>query len=162
MTMSHPKLLFGAAGFGVEFVSTEAVREILETLSALGITEIDTAARYPPTDMGASERLLGATKAASLGFQIDTKVLITGRDTSGTLEADKIATSLQTSHKSLQLSHNQKIRVLYAHAPHPTTPIRDQAAAFDAEFRDGHFEKVGVRTRCHAISYSLTSMSFPS
>lgn len=144
MMTNPPQLLFGAAGFGDEFSTADSVREVLEALKAYGIVTVDTAALYPPTDVGASEKLLGEAAAAKLGFKVDTKVLVTGMDTSGTLEPAKIEASVNTSFQRLQLQHGHHIRVLHAHAPDTTTPIKDQAAAFDAEYRKGRFEKFGV------------------
>lgn len=139
---THPKLIFGAAGFGDEFKTAESVQELSKTLKASGITTLDTAALYPPTAVGASEQLLGVTGAIKNGFKVDTKVMIFGISGDGTLEPAKIEASVNTSIERLKLQDGEKINVLHVHAPDSTTPIKDQVAGFHAEFKKGHFEKV--------------------
>ncbi len=90
------------------------------------LTELTTAARYPATNSGASERLLGLAGAAKHGFTIDTKVVCSG-DGSGSLEPAAIDKSLEGSYERLQL-HNATVNVLYAHMPDPKTPLEEQAA----------------------------------
>lgn len=92
-----PRLIFGAASFGMNFVSREDVQEVLRYLKENDITHIDTAGRYPPTSPGRSEKLIGETEAASQGFTIDTKILTMGSDHSGELENAAIEKSVSTS-----------------------------------------------------------------
>ncbi|AEO64699.1 uncharacterized protein THITE_2110991 [Thermothielavioides terrestris NRRL 8126] len=140
--MSHPILIFGGGWIGKEFGSREEVSDLLKTLQARGITRLDTAARYPPTDPGASERLLGEAGAPSRGFTIDTKVLCSG-DGSGSLEPAAIEESVKASHERLQL-HDGKINVLYAHRPDPKTPLEEQAAGLNAQYEKGLVNKIGL------------------
>lgn len=142
MPPAHPKLIFGAAGIGDEFKTAESVTDLLRTLKSSAVTTLDTAALYPPTAIGASEKLLGDTGAAKNGFKIDTKVMVTSIIGDGTLEPAKIEASVNTSMERLKLPHGGKINVLHAHAVDNSTPIKDQAAGFDAEFKKGHFDKV--------------------
>lgn len=98
----HPKLTFGGAAIGSSYLTTESVTGLLDVLKKQGITRIDSAARYPPTDPGKSELLLGKAKAAEAGFTIDTKIDTVG-DGSGTLTATAIADSLKASFNRLQV-----------------------------------------------------------
>ena len=148
---SSPQLIFGCGGVGIEFAGEEAVAELLQTLKDVGVTRLDTAALYPPTDIGASQRLIGQAGAARMGFTIDTKVMVSIHGGKGTLEPEKIAESASQSQKSLQFPEGQRINVLYAHAPDVATPLRDQAAGFDAQYKKGMFDKVCKRfyLLCH-------------
>lgn len=69
-----PTLIFGGASIGDAYKTSGTVKSLFTQLKALGINRIDTAARYPALDPGASERLLGEAGAASEGFIIDTKI----------------------------------------------------------------------------------------
>ncbi|KAM0315268.1 hypothetical protein ACHAO8_004034 [Botrytis cinerea] len=100
--MGHPSLIFGAASIGMDFSTQESVQDALEVLKELNISQIDTAGRYPPTNHGRSEELLGEVGAASQGFSISTKILATQLGYgSGELEASAIKKSLDTSFKRL-------------------------------------------------------------
>jgi aflatoxin B1 aldehyde reductase len=90
-----PQIVFGGASLGHEFLTEESVQEVLTLLQKLGITQIDTAARYPPINHGMSEKLLGITHAASQGFAIDTKIFTTGGD--GELDRASIQKSVSAS-----------------------------------------------------------------
>ncbi|KAI1612562.1 hypothetical protein EDD36DRAFT_437212 [Exophiala viscosa] len=75
-----PTLFFGTATFGSfaipTFTSPANVSDLLDAVKQLGITELDTAARYPYDNTGGSERILGEVQASSKGFSINTKVLL--------------------------------------------------------------------------------------
>ncbi len=137
---AHPLLIYGGAAVGDSYTTPEAVSELLNTLQSLGIDRIDTAARYPATNSGASERLLGLAGAAKHGFTIDTKVVCSG-DGSGSLEPAAIDKSLEGSYERLQL-HNATVNVLYAHMPDPKTPLEEQAAGLNAQYEKGLCKKV--------------------
>ncbi|KAI1660053.1 NADP-dependent oxidoreductase domain-containing protein [Daldinia decipiens] len=144
-----PHIIFGCGGLGNEFVgatnsSNSSVRELLELLKEAGINRLDTAALYPPSDIGASQRLLGQVGAARLGFIIDTKVLISMSGFKGTLEPEKIAKSIAESHEALRFGDGQRINVFYPHAPDVATPLKDQAAGFHEQYKKGLFDKLGV------------------
>lgn len=138
-----PKLIFGCGGLGNEFVGKDSVAELLQTLQELGIDRLDTAALYPPDDPGKSQHLLGEARAVQMGFKIDTKVLISLTRYRGTLEPEKIARSITESYKSLQLDEH-RINVFYPHTPDLATPLADQAAGFDLQYRKGLFDKVSI------------------
>lgn len=95
--MGVPRLIFGAASFGMNFVNPEDVQEVLNYLKENNITHLDTAGRYPPTSPGRSEELLGETKAVSQGFTIDTKILTLYLDHRGELERSAVEKSINTS-----------------------------------------------------------------
>ncbi|KAI0099188.1 Aldo/keto reductase [Nemania sp. FL0031] len=139
---SHPQLIFGGASIGAAFTTREQVVELLRTLQSLGVTRIDTAARYPPTNFGASERLLGEARVADLGFSIDSKIFV-GSVAEGSLAPHAIETSMTQSYDRMQL-HGHRLNVLHCHRPDPETPLAEQAKALDAQYRAGLFEKLGV------------------
>ncbi|TVY32963.1 Oxidoreductase [Lachnellula subtilissima] len=135
-----PQIVFGGASLGHEFPTEESVQEVLTLLKDLKITKIDTAARYPPTNHGMSEKLLGITHAASQGFAISTKIFTTGGDGSGELDRASIQKSFSTSLERLGVD---QVDILYIHRPDPTTPLKVQAAAFDELF-EGKFKRLGL------------------
>lgn len=139
MAQAHPHLVFGTSTIGVNYKTPEAVKEVLQVAESAGIREIDTAALYPFINVGESERLLGKAEAAAQGFTIGTKILVPIADPNGSLEAAKINMSVATSQERLRV---QKLDTLYFHAPDHTTPLGDQAAAVDALYKKGVFEKV--------------------
>ena len=132
-----PHLIFGCASVGKNYATKEEVEELTRTLQSIGLGHLDTAARYPPTSPGLSEKLLGeATVGAS--FLVDTKILISG-DGRGHLSEANIAKSIEQSYESLKVT---KINILYCHGPDKQTPIAEQAAAFDKFYREGKFKHV--------------------
>lgn len=141
MAFEHPRLLFGGATIGDEYATPEQVTDLLDRLDALGVREIDTAARYPALKFGASEGLLGEVGAAARGFDLDTKILVLSADGKGSLHPQKINGSVEKSYEALQM-HGKKLHVLYCHAADLETPLEDQAAALDALHKKGVFEKV--------------------
>lgn len=142
--MSTPKLLFGAGSIGTtakSFTFTwdtpEAVSSLLDALENLGITELDSAAAYPPGNPWNAERLLGQAKAGKRGFIIDTKVIPVGNR----LNEQGISFSVD---KSLALLGVNGVRVLYSHMPDLKTPIEETAAAYHQQYLAGKFEKVNL------------------
>ncbi|KAK6837935.1 oxidoreductase [Apiospora arundinis] len=121
----------------------DAIAELLQTLKEVGITRLDAAGLYPPSDIGASQRLLGQNGAAAkLGFTIDTKSMVNITGGAGTLEPAKIERSAAQSANNLNFGEGGKINVFYAHAPDRNTPLQDQAAGFDAQYKKGLFNEV--------------------
>ena len=95
--MSPPDIIFGGALLGASSHKTEKdVNELLDQLQSLGVTRIDTAARYPALDPGKSESLLGAAGAAKRGLVLDTKIYCT-REALGSLEPTAIEGSVSGS-----------------------------------------------------------------
>ncbi|CZT12293.1 related to aflatoxin B1 aldehyde reductase [Rhynchosporium agropyri] len=142
-----PSLIFGAGGIGrgvisYSWVDASQTSSLLTTLEALGLTELDSAAGYPPGAPWVTEGLLGETKAAERGFVIDTKILAKREEGGiGTLSQEGIDESLA---KSLELLGTKQVNVLYAHAPDSSTPAEETARAFDKHFRAGSFKKLGL------------------
>lgn len=137
--MGSPKLIFGAASFGMSFVSLEDVQEVLDCLKENNITHLDTAGRYPPTSPGRSEELLGETKAAAQGFTIDTKILTLSPDHQGELERAAIEKSINTS---LQRMGVDQVNTLHIHFPDLATPLKEQAETFNDLHKAGKFKNV--------------------
>lgn len=135
MAAQHPRIIFGGSTIGEAYTTPESVEALLATLREQGISQIDTAALYPFISMGMSETLLGETAAAE-SFAVDTKILVTRKDTAGTMAADKIKTSIDNSKQRLQTS---KLNVLYCHAPDTETSADEQLATLDAHYRAGDF-----------------------
>lgn len=102
--MSSPQVCFGCASIGKSYTTAEQVTALLHSLSKAGIKHLDTAARYPPTSPGLSEKLLGEAECGKKGeFSVNTKVLISG-DGSGSLTETAIGKSLDQSYQSLGVS----------------------------------------------------------
>jgi len=101
--MSPPQIIFGCATVGASFATKDDVVEISTALKAAGVARLDTAARYPPTSPGLSQKLLGEARLGELGFSIDTKVACSA-DTSGSLTEAAIEKSLKESLASLGVS----------------------------------------------------------
>ena len=136
-----PELIFGCASIGKSYTSKADVEELTLTLKHGNIHRLDTAARYPPTSPGLSEKLLGEARAGD-SFTIDTKILIAG-DGRGHLTEDGIGKSIAQSYESLKLL-SSKINILYCHGPDKQTPVAEQAAAFDKYYRQGKFNYVST------------------
>lgn len=96
-----PQLIFGTATFGMDmtaFQDAEAVTPLLEMLKTLGVSRLDTAARYPPFNPGRAEQLVGEGQFIAAGFDVDTKVYTdTKTDASGDLSHESIEKSVSTS-----------------------------------------------------------------
>ena len=135
---NHPTLVFGCANIGKSYETKESVGELLKELQTRGINHLDTAARYPPTSPGLSEKLLGEARASHENFTIDSEILVSG-DGKGSLTREAIQKSLTNSLATLRVN---KLRTLYCHAPDVQTPIEEQAAAFDQQYKYGKFTHV--------------------
>jgi aflatoxin B1 aldehyde reductase len=97
--MPNPQLIFGGLNIGSGgFNNKQDVLELLNKLPSVGLKRIDTAATYPNTCPGASERLIGKCSAGDRGFVIDTKILVRGE---APLRADAINASIAESLKNL-------------------------------------------------------------
>ena len=157
--MGNPKLIFGAASFGMNFVELENVQEVLDYLKENNVTHLDTAGRYPPTSPGRSEELIGETKAASQGFTVDTKILTLSPDHLGELERPAIEKSLNTS---LQRMGVEQVNTLHIHFPDMATPLKEQAETFDSLHKAGKFNNVLLsheRTRLLGLNTANINLS---
>jgi aflatoxin B1 aldehyde reductase len=103
--MESVELIFGGATIGTgNFSQVDAVEQLLSKLKELGITRIDTAARYAG---GLSETMLGEAGAADkYGFTIDTKIMFAPPG-NGTLTGQAISKSIETSLRRLKV---EKVR----------------------------------------------------
>ena len=158
--MGNPKTIFGAASFGMSFVTLENVQEVLDYLKENNITHLDTAGRYPPTSPGRSEELIGESKAASQGFTIDTKILTLSPDHLGELTRPAIEKSLNTS---LQRMGVEQVNTLHVHFPDMATPLEEQAETFDSLHRAGKFKNVLLpHERSRSFEYNTANTNISS
>ncbi|KAF2026971.1 Aldo/keto reductase [Setomelanomma holmii] len=137
--MSSRSYILGSGHFAVTW-SEDDIAQLPDILTESNITRIDSAALYPITSPGTSEQLIGKNKYVEKGFEVDTKIMWIG-DGRGHLSSDAIEKSVTASLKRLGLN---KVNVLYAQGPDKSTPIAEQAAAFDAQYKKGRFDALGV------------------
>lgn len=139
--MSSPTLVFGGANIGQDFPTASSVQALLDFLKKHQITHIDTAARYPPGKFGLSETLLGEVQAANQGFSISTKIFVdpAAGNGEGELTPEAIERSLAGSLGRLKVD---QVDILYCHRPDPQTPLVEQAAALDSQYRKGACRRV--------------------
>ncbi|KAJ4346715.1 uncharacterized protein N0V89_010647 [Didymosphaeria variabile] len=145
-----PKLIFGTGGLGMagsgSFQDVDSVRPLMSTLKELGITHLDTAARYPPPSPGLAEQLVGSTAE---GFVVDTKVLTdTSTDGSGDLEKETMEESVNASLGRLK---RESVNILYSHRADPATPLVDQVRNFNEQIQQGHCKHWGVSNTPPAV-----------
>lgn len=108
--MAPPDYILGTGHFGATW-SKAGATDLVQRLKDFNINRIDSAALYPVTDAGASERILGDAKYAEHGFVIDTKILFPGYGSSdGTMSEEAIQKSVANSFQSLGV---QNVRLLY-------------------------------------------------
>ncbi|KAI0882615.1 Aldo/keto reductase [Annulohypoxylon maeteangense] len=145
MAQKHPVIYFGTSTFGSSHVPTlqdEAiVSTFLDALNDGDVSQIDTAARYPPDNHGGSERMIGRVKAPARGFTINTKVLFAGQNSDGTLSKEAVRKSVANS---LEVLGVKKLGILYAHCPDLATPLAEQAEALNEQYQKGYCEKIGI------------------
>lgn len=135
-------IVFGAGGIGSShfahtWTTPEEVSQLLDVLEQLDIRALDSAATYPPGNPWHTETLLGETKAAERGFIIDSKAMVEREGPS--LHDAGITSSID---KTLDLLGTKTVRIFYAHVSDPVTPLKETAASFDRQFKEGKFEKV--------------------
>jgi len=115
--MSHdvgPQLTFGCANVGIAWRSREELQALSETLGRLNVNRIDTAARYPPSEPGLAEKLLGEAEFADKGFKVNTKIFIKAGDGGGSMSEEAIRTSIENSLKALKAIKVNDVRILYS------------------------------------------------
>ncbi|TGO61970.1 hypothetical protein BCON_0023g00280 [Botryotinia convoluta] len=138
--MATPKVILGTSGVGSNWLQ-EDMGALADALKSLNINEVDTAAIYPITSPGLVEELLGEIKYGKKGFLVDTKIITSMQGGDNTLTAEAIEYSLSKSLKALKVD---KLNILYCQGPDKFTPIPQQAAAMDAQYRAGKFQSLGV------------------
>lgn len=122
-----PVLHFGGGTIGEgRFATVEDVSALLDMLTTSGIKTIDTAPVYPLSELGASERLLGAAKAFPRGFTLNTKILVTGDGPGqGSLTTEAIDQSIRRSLTTLGVPSVRFARIL-PYSPLSATISRSQ------------------------------------
>ncbi|KAI1121748.1 putative oxidoreductase [Nemania abortiva] len=142
-----PQIIFGTSTLGMDgsaLQDANSVKFLLQTLRGLGITRLDTAARYPPRNLGRAEELLGEARELSHDFVIDTKVYTDTKkkDGSGDLTRNAISKSVGESLERLQ--RPKGVNVLYAHRADPSTPLNEQIQGFMGQITTSHCKAWGV------------------
>lgn len=99
----NPCAIFGGGFLGVDFATPPELEALLDFLKANNVHRIDTARRYPSISPGLSETLLGKTKAADLGFTIDTKINVPSTGAEGSLTAAAMYASIDESLAALDV-----------------------------------------------------------
>ncbi|KAI1819275.1 Aldo/keto reductase [Xylaria intraflava] len=134
-----PRIVAGSGTWGHNVDAIEAQRQ-MNDLKTIGVQEIDTAALYPFSNPTVAEQIIGDSGLSHEGFLIDTKIMWFNIG-KGTLTNENIPKSIDESLTRLKL---KKVHILYAIGPDSETPLEEQAAAFDAVYRRGKFEKLGI------------------
>jgi aflatoxin B1 aldehyde reductase len=135
--MMTTQIIFGTASFGMdmtEFQDDDAIKSLLSTLQSLGITRLDTGARYPPLNPGQSERFIGNAKEISSTFTVDTKVYTDTR-TNGGGDLGEQAMERSVSGSLDRLQRPEGVNVLYAHRADPETPLENQIQNFASQIK---------------------------
>ena len=133
--MKRVEMILGTMTFG-ESVFAPEVREFLETYTAAGGRELDTAYVY---NEGACETLLGEALAElKQPVRIATKVnpRITGR-----LDGDAARMQLNESLRRLRIDCADTV---YLHFPDPATPVEDVLSAMAEMHGQGKFRELGL------------------
>ncbi|KAI1479701.1 Aldo/keto reductase [Daldinia eschscholtzii] len=132
-----PNVLIGTGSWGHNF-GIDQVRDQMAQLDKLNCREIDSAALYPFTNPGVAETFLG--EIGYDGILVDTKAMwFDGGNNTLTVDAVK-----KSMNESLERLKTDKVNIFYAHGPDHVTPLKEQAAAFDAVYRDGKCARTGV------------------
>lgn len=148
MSRQHPELIIGSGTIGSahgEFGTAEYVLQLVDTLRDVGIRRLDVSSRHPPGSDFLAEKLYGAAEVAKKGFTIDIKSHIVGLDARGSMRREEVRKSVEGSLERLKL---KKANVFWCYSPDETTPIEEQAAAVDEQYRKGAFEKVSFFHHC--------------
>ena len=124
------QIIFGTASFGMdltEFQDSPSVRSLLEELRNLGVSRLDSGARYPPLMPGRAEELIGESDDISGSFLIDTKVYAdTKTDGSGELTSEAVERSILASLQRLQKPNGVRPTLIY-NSCLPQSPVTDAA-----------------------------------
>ena len=150
---SSPTFLFGTGFLGFHFASEPEASSLLTTLLDLNIKRLDSARKYPPTNPGAAEILLGKAGAVDKGFVIDTKISVTAPGvgveqfaevgSKGSLTREAIGLSVKESLEALSVD---KVGVLLRYL---RTRATKKASEPTCRFFDGYW-KGKVKRDFHA------------
>ena len=113
-------VIFGAGGIGTgNFASTwdtpNKVSSLLSSLTEPGVSQLDSAASYPPGNPWNTETLLGQTRAIEKGFVIDTRILFSSgvEERRVNLSEKSIDSSIE---RSLRLLGTEKVAGIHKHS----------------------------------------------
>lgn len=131
---------------GLEYggrVSEEESISIIREAHELGVNFIDSAAVYPSSDKGASERAIGkAIRGSRNEYVVGSKVYGTtgkGPNDSG-LGRKHIMDSLEQTLRNLDSDY---VDILYAHFPDPNVPLEETLRTFNDIVRQGKARYIG-------------------
>jgi aflatoxin B1 aldehyde reductase len=129
------KIIFGTAGLTTtgKFPTPEARAQVLDTLLALDIKNLDTARLY-----GDSETCIGAIPARTQ-FTIDTKLV--GGFGPGNVSKDDVIRDTADSLKKVGI---KQFDVFYIHAPDPTVPLESTLEGMNEAYKKGIFRRFGL------------------
>lgn len=133
--MTQIKTVYGGASFNStgNFKDKESIAQVLDTLTAAGVTTIDTARLYGP-----SEALIGEQDDRK-SFTIDTKIL--GGFSPGSAAKDALIRDAQDSLDKVKID---QFDVLYLHAPDNTVPIAETLEGVNEVYKKGIFKRFGL------------------
>ncbi|KAJ7155135.1 NADP-dependent oxidoreductase domain-containing protein, partial [Mycena filopes] len=134
-TKTAPKLVFGGFPIGPDgyFKDEESIAQVYTLLEQAGVTTIDTARLYGP-----SEEWMGKTGAGKR-FIIDSKTpggFIKGSSTSETIP--------QHAKDSVDRLKIDQLDIFYIHAPDASVPLEDALLGVNTAFKAGHFKRFGL------------------
>jgi len=129
------KVVFGAGSIGDPLVGDD-IKKALDLFRKHGHVELDTAATYPISNFGASEKALGLEDLS--WATISTKVSAMKERANS---RENVRQGLEDSQKQL---NGKEIDIYYFHMPDAVTPMEEQAAAMDEAYRAGGFKRFGI------------------
>ncbi|QKX54267.1 uncharacterized protein TRUGW13939_01352 [Talaromyces rugulosus] len=136
LTTNNLKIVYGGASFNSGYGATaKDIGDVLEFLKKEGIVTLDTGQAY-----GDSEELIGAAKAASRGFTLDTKVAGGLWPTVHTTKE----TVIKAGEESLKKLDTDQVDVYYIHAPDRKVPIQDTLEGINELYKAGKFRRFGL------------------
>jgi aryl-alcohol dehydrogenase-like predicted oxidoreductase len=144
MVANHPHVLLGAGGGIIPASKPEVVSSLLKHITTLPtpIYGVDTAAVYPSSDPGLSEKVLGEAGIGDTNLILDTKVLVgpaVDDSKGGALSKVNLRISVEKSLAALKVG---KVRAIYAHTPDTTTPVAEAVSGFGEILKEGKAEIV--------------------
>jgi aflatoxin B1 aldehyde reductase len=146
MATESPHVLLGAGGGIIPSLEPEALASVLKYIQTLPtpIYGIDTAAIYPGTNPGYSEKILGEAGIGNFDLILDTKILAGptfDSSNGGPLSKTNFRKSFEKSLANLKVG---KVRAIYAHRADTSTPAAEAVAEFGAVLKEGKAEIVSI------------------
>jgi len=146
MSTGTPHILLGAGGGIIPGSNPEDVASLLKHIQTLPtpMYGIDTAAVYPATNPGHSEKVLGEAHVGNTTLVLDTKILVgqtVDSSHGGPLSKVNLRNSVERSLAALKVS---KVRIIYAHSPDTATPAAEAVAGFGTILNEGKAEAWGI------------------